>query len=192
MTIKRAATLDDKAITKTQATIERRSVDPIRDRAMLTLSNKAGLRAAEIAEMHVEDLLDSHGRLRSDLFVSGRGAKAGKAREIPMHPEARAVLAEMIADHPTGKGALFQNKVGQPISANAVAQQLGRLYRRAKLVGCSSHSGRRTFLTKAARNASKAGCSIRDVQALGGHADIRTTLLYVDSSASQRSLVAML
>ena len=192
MTIKRANVLDDRAVAKTRSAIDRSSKAPIRDRAMLTLSNKAGLRAAEIAKLHIEDLLDAHGRLRSDLFVSGRGAKCGSPREIPMHPEARAVLAEMIADHPTGKGALFLDRVGKPISDNAVAQQMARLYRRAGLEGCSSHSGRRTFLTKAARNAARAGCSIRDVQQLGGHKDIRTTILYVESSASQRGLVGML
>jgi integrase/recombinase XerD len=59
--------------------------------------------------------------------------------------------------------------------------------------GCSSHSGRRTFLTKAARNVHRAGGSLRDVQRLAGHKSITTTERYVDTDpASLRVLVSLI
>jgi integrase len=53
-------------------------------------------------------------------------------------------------------------------------------YRHLGFVGCSSHSGRRTFITNAARKISTVGGSLRDVQELAGHSNLRTTQRYID------------
>ena len=50
-----------------------------------------------------------------------------------------------------------------------------RWYRHLGFVGCSSHSGRRTFITNAARRISTVGGSLKDVQQLAGHSNLRTT-----------------
>ncbi len=74
--------------------------------------------------------------------------------------------------------------------ANACVVWFNRVYDKAGLNGCSSHSGRRSFITQAARNANLQGCSLIDVQAIAGHADLGTTQLYVDMSENQVGLVA--
>lgn len=48
-----------------------------------------------------------------------------------------------------------------------------RWYRHLGFVGCSSHSGRRTFITNAARKISTVGASLKDVQELAGHTNLR-------------------
>lgn len=61
------------------------------------------------------------------------------------------------------------------------------------LSGCSSHSGRRTFITRAARMVHKAGGSLRDVQLLAGHRSIQTTQRYIDGdSDAQRRLISLI
>ena len=70
--------------------------------------------------------------------------------------------------------------------ASAIVNWFAALYRRAGLTGCSSHSGRRTFITKAARLIFKVGGSLRDVQQLAGHASIETTQRYIEGSTSAK------
>ena len=68
-----------------------------------------------------------------------------------------------------------------------------RAFRNTGLQGCSSHSGRRTFITRAARLLPQAGGSLRDVQLLAGHASITTTQRYIDGDTdAQRKLVSLL
>jgi integrase/recombinase XerD len=57
-----------------------------------------------------------------------------------------------------------------------------RWYRNMGFVGCSSHSGRRTFITNAARKISTVGGSLRDVQMLVGHTNLRTTQRHIDAN----------
>jgi integrase/recombinase XerD len=58
---------------------------------------------------------------------------------------------------------------------------------------CSSHSGRRTFITRAARLVHEAGGSLRDVQLLAGHRSIKTTQRYIDGDTdAQRKLVSLI
>ncbi len=67
------------------------------------------------------------------------------------------------------------------------------LYAQAGLAGCSSHSGRRTFITNSARLAAKVGGCLRDVQELAGHSAITTTQIYIaGDSEAQRKLVHLL
>ncbi len=75
----------------------------------------------------------------------------------------------------------------------SIAHWFKRLYASLGFDGCSSHSGRRTFITRAARKVSAAGGSLRDVQQLAGHASLQTTQRYVEGSTdAKRRLVAMI
>ena len=66
------------------------------------------------------------------------------------------------------------------------------LYKKLGMDGCSSHSGRRTFVTRAARAAVSAGGSLRDVQQLVGHANLTTTQKYIEGdSAAKRKIIEM-
>jgi integrase/recombinase XerD len=68
-----------------------------------------------------------------------------------------------------------------------------RAYEALGFEGCSSHSGRRTFITRAARVVHKAGGSLRDVQLLAGHRSIQTTQRYIDGdSDAQRRLISLI
>ncbi len=79
------------------------------------------------------------------------------------------------------------------MSAKAVALWFLDLYRRLGFEGCSSHSGRRTFITKAAKAVVAAGGSLRDVQELAGHSSLQTTQGYIQGDTdAKRKLVDMI
>jgi integrase/recombinase XerD len=75
-------------------------------------------------------------------------------------------------------------------SAQAIVNLFQEWYRKLGFVGCSSHSGRRTAITNWGRKASLVGGSLRDVQALAGHASLTTTSRYIEAdSEAQQKLV---
>lgn len=79
------------------------------------------------------------------------------------------------------------------MTAVSIVNWFATAFRAVGLDGCSSHSGRRTFVTRAARAAHRAGASIRDVQLLAGHRSIQTTQRYIDGDTeAQRKLVSLI
>jgi integrase len=93
----------------------------------------------------------------------------------------------------TGTGPIIVSQRGDAMRPVSVVNWFAAAYREVRLDGCSSHSGRRTFITRAARLVHKAGGSLRDVQLLAGHRSIQTTQRYIDGDTEvQRKLVAMI
>lgn len=170
-----------------------RSRYPIRNKVIALLSVKAGLRAAEIAKLTWEMVLGPDGEVASLLELEDQAAKKRHGRRIPIHPDLQAALAELQISSGNRTGAVVRSERGGAMSPLSVVIWFGRAYRTLGLAGCSSHSGRRTFITKAARSVHKAGGSLRDVQLLAGHSSIQTTQRYIDGdSDAQRRLISLI
>lgn len=153
---------------------------PSRNVVIVLLSFKAGLRACEIAGLSWSMVLRTDGRIAKHLTVSKHISKYGSGRRIPMHPELRAALA----NHHAGQGNPSDGPViaslrGGHMTARGIVNWFREAYAALNLKGCSSHSGRRTFITRSARSISKVGGSLRDVQELAGHRALTTTERYI-------------
>jgi integrase len=61
-----------------------------------------------------------------------------------------------------------------------IVNLFGEWYSALGFDGCSSHSGRRTFITQAARNIGRFGGSLRDVQQLARHSSLAMTQRYIE------------
>jgi integrase len=72
-----------------------RSSFPARDRAMILLSMKAGLRACEIAGLDWSMVLDAQGHVCGTIHVRDVIAKKRGGRRIPMHPDLRRALERL-------------------------------------------------------------------------------------------------
>jgi integrase len=163
-----------------------------RDRAMILLSVKAGLRACEIARLDWAMVLDARGKVADVLAIHDAIAKKRGGRRIPMHPDLRRALQGLLrSGEPSGP--VVGSARGGYLRPTSVVNWFATLFRELGFEGCSSHSGRRTFITGAARNIHRSGCSLRDVQLLAGHRSIETTERYIDGDTrGQRRLVGLL
>jgi integrase len=165
---------------------------PARNRLIVLLSVKAGLRAGEIANLTWDMVVDPTGDIGSVIELRNCAAKKKSGRLIPIHPILRAALADW--RHRTEpSGPLVRSERGGNMMPVSIVNWFAIAYRAIGLEGRSSHSGRRTFITRAARLVHKAGGSLRDVQLLAGHRSIQTTQRYIDGdSDAQRKLVSMI
>jgi integrase len=169
-----------------------RSRHPLRNRLIVLLSVKAGLRAAEIAKLTWDMVLSPSGQVGVAIELQDKIAKKRGGRSIPLHAALRQVLIEARQVY-DGKGTIIRSERGGPMTPMSIVVWFNRAYGALGLEGCSSHSGRRTFITRAARVVHKAGGSLRDVQLLAGHRSIQTTQRYIDGdSDAQRRLVSLI
>jgi integrase/recombinase XerD len=188
---RQAKLLSETTIRKTLKVLDQRP-SAARDRVMFLLSVRAGLRACEIAGLDWSMVTDANGRVSRLIVVPDRIAKKESGRRIPMHDELRAALI-VLGRHGPRTGPLVASARADRLRPNSIVNWFVAIYAEVGAIGCSSHSGRRTFITMAARHAHKAGASLRDVQMLAGHRSIEVTQGYIDGdSDAQRRLVASL
>jgi integrase len=165
---------------------------PDRNCAIVLLSMKAGLRAAEIANLTWDMVVGPTGQIGTTIELHDDAAKMGSGRTIPIHGRLRDALVSLSKRQLTS-GPIIISERGGPMTPLSIVVWFARAYDALGLEGCSSHSGRRTFITRAARAVHKAGGSLRDVQLLAGHRSIQTTQRYIDGdSDAQRRLVSLI
>lgn len=188
---RQAKVINPRALARMLRAVGRGST-PARDRVIVLLSVKAGLRACEIARITWPMVQDARGRVAHALELPDKAAKRRSGRRIPLHPQLRDALARLQRTA-GGNGPVVRSARGGHMRPNSIVNWFVTLYRQLGLAGCSSHSGRRTFITQAARLVHRTGGSLRDVQLLAGHRSIETTQQYIDGdSAAQHRLVSLL
>ena len=147
--------------------VARRGRTPQRDELMVLLAARAGLRACEIARLTWGMVLDPTGRVAPMIEVRAAISKRGAGRRVPMHQDLRRTLKKWKEQQPDDRLAydavIVPSLRGGAMRANSIVNWFVAKCREAGLVGCSSHSGRRTFITNAAR---KLHCVFRRLRTL--------------------------
>ncbi|QDW35832.1 site-specific integrase [Bradyrhizobium sp. KBS0727] len=154
---------------------------PTRNRVIFLLSVKAGLRAKEIAKLTWRMVTDARGQIGDAISLENAASKGQSGRVVPISEELRAALVAYAPTVGIVSGRfMIESERSRSMSAQAIVNLFWRWYRYVGFNGCSSHSGRRTFITSAARKISTVGGSLRDVQMLAGHSNLRTTQRYIE------------
>lgn len=168
----------------------------LRDQTVFLLSVKAGLRAKEIANLKWEMVVSPDGEVGSAIFLPNIATKGNSRRIIPLNKQLRANLIQLLGQAKTDKFFKIEDSFvvtterSDRTSAQAVVNMFKRWYHDIGLLGCSSHSGRRTFITNAARKIGSVGGSLRDVQMLAGHSSLSITQKYIEfDRAAVRRLI---
>jgi integrase len=174
---RQAKIISSQALRRTLAHV-RRSNQPERNVVIVLLSVRAGLRACEIAGLEWSMVLDARGRVGSELAIEDRIAKKRSGRRVPLHLDLRNALAALRRISPP-PGAIIRSARGGNMRPNSIVNWFVTLFGELDLVGCSSHSGRRSFITA--------------VQLLAGHRSIETTQSYIDGDTkAQRRIIALI
>jgi integrase len=199
---KQAKTLSDIQLRTLLRFVESETEFPDRNRALVLLSFKAGLRAKEIAGVTWRMVSDTEGHVASALALTNGASKGRRGgRVMPLHADLKAALVTLHeVEHAKGRAAPgdflinFSKGATETVTRSNSVQFLFRSwFAQLGFAGASSHSGRRTFITRAARKVSEVGGSLRDVQALAGHSSIATTQRYIDADPdAQRRLIDLL
>jgi len=168
---------------------------PLRNRVIFLLSLKAGLRAKEIASLTWEMVTDAEGNLADSIHLTDSASKGSSGRVIPLNRELKAALAALKVECDRRQrpcSYVITTERAERTSAAAIANKFAEWYRSLGFAGASSHSGRRTFITNAARRISTVGGSLRDIQMLAGHSALSTTQRYIEmDAAAQRKIVEL-
>lgn len=170
---------------------------PLRNKVIFLLSVKAGLRAKEIAKLRWGDVSNASGEMVDHLVIEDRRSKGKSGRTIPLHKDLRVSLSELRETCQWGSSGdpVIQTERcgGSSTSAQVIVNLFRNWYLTLGFAGASSHSGRRTFITNAARKISQVGGSLRDVQKLAGHSSLQTTQRYIEfDSAAQKKVVQLI
>lgn len=163
--------------------------DPDRNRLIFLLSIRAGLRAKEIAALKWSMVLDANGAIADSIHLEDVASKGSSGRVIHLNKQLKGELHRALEISLSKYSVVevrgfhvIRTQRSKTTSAQMIVNLFAGWYRSVGLLGCSSHSGRRTFITNAARKISTVGGSIRDVQILAGHSSLQTTQRYIESN----------
>jgi integrase len=167
----------------------------LRDQTVFLLSVRAGLRAKEIANLRWSMILTPEGEVGDAIHLTNTASKGRSGRVIPLNKQLLENLKQMLATAQKDRRFLptlsyvVTTERSAHTSPQAVVNMFKRWYGDIGLLGCSSHSGRRTFITNAARKISTVGGSLRDVQMLAGHSSLAVTQRYIDGDSEARKKI---
>ncbi|HLZ44288.1 MAG TPA: site-specific tyrosine recombinase XerD [Gemmatimonadales bacterium] len=146
----------------------------VRDRALLEFAYATGVRVSELVALKLQDIVFEDGLAR----VFGKGSKE---RLVPVGRRALGAVAmyareiRPTLDRGKGRGVLFLNARGTPLSRVGAWGVIKRMARRAGLTKrVTPHTLRHTFAT----HLLEGGADLRAVQEMLGHVDLATTQLY--------------
>jgi integrase/recombinase XerD len=155
---------------------------PVRNRTIILMQHLSGMRVGSVAALLYGDVVAADGSIKAEVRLRAAQTKGNRSITVLLPERLRAELAYYTAQHATKihSEPLFTTERSAGFTADTLTHIVNGLYRRAGLDGASSHSGRRTFITKLAEQ----GVGARVLQQLAGHSSLATTQRYIDIKPS--------
>lgn len=154
-----------------------------RDRALFGVCLYAACRINEACTLFSRDVFASNGTVRPTLLLRKINTKGKKdTREIKVHPQLKQYLTTYNPD--LRKDYLFPGRHGRGHIHKSSADKILRdACRKIELEGVSTHSFRRTALTRM----SDAGIPLRHVQTISGHRTLKALEAYLGVTEQQKA-----
>lgn len=156
-----------------------------RNMAIIMMSFKLGLRAKELSSLKIKDIYDGI-KLKKTLRLLAKYTKGNKHRDLPLNNEPVIQTLKTYIEARKGydgrvfnvEAPLFRSQKGSYFSPNSMVRLIKNIYLDAGYEDASSHSGRRSLLTKLANK----GVSAFHIRDIAGHSSVITTQLYIDQN----------
>ncbi len=167
---------------------------PVRNKLIFMLSTRAGLRAKEIASVTWSMVTNADGEVSDCIKLEDSASKGKSGGHIWLNAELKRMLIEYQQECKFAHSGerIIQTERNDAPDAQYIVNLFYTWYRKLGYDGCSSHSGRRTFITNAAKKISSVGGSIKDVQTLARHSSLQLTQLYIENDVEAQKKVVQL
>jgi integrase/recombinase XerD len=156
-----------------------------RNRLVLVLSYYVGMRSCEICSLKVSDVLDSDGNIKESVILKSYQTKGKKCNTVYFSELVRNEISKYLSKYKkltdNTSRYLIESQKGGKFSSSTLQHLFKHLYELVGFDDCSSHSGRRTFITQL----SERGISVRVIQELSRHENMTTTQRYIDVSVDK-------
>ncbi len=165
-----------------------------RNKVIFLFSVRAGLRAKEIAAITWGMVTDAEGNVSDSINIQNVASKGRSGGVVWMNKELKQAVLEYrsILKSVNATDKIIRTERNSNTTAQVVVNMFDGWYKKLGFDGCSSHSGRRTFITNAARKISTVGGSIRDVQMLARHSSLQMTQRYIEADVEAQKKVVQL
>ena len=178
--MKQAKILTDAEVKRVLAVIEANR-HAKRNRIVFQLSHLAALRAIEIASLRVRDVVDSSRKVKSQIVLEASMTKGKERHRVMVSTKLQRELQQYVdsvcADYRLDE-PLIRTQQKTHFSPLTLVQLFANIYKKSGIDGASSHSGRRSCLTRL----SDMGVSVRVIQAVARHSSLSTTQKYIEVS----------
>ncbi len=143
--------------------------DKLRDRIILRILYRCGLRVSELTSLKIRDINFSEG------MITVRGGKGDKDRIVPIDDDTLDLIQIYIKDRE--EGVLILSQRDEPISTRQVERIVKKYAKKADIKkNVYPHMLRHSF----AVHSLKSGMNLRSVQKILGHSSLTTTQIYLD------------
>jgi integrase len=144
-----------------------------RDRALIILLWRGGLRSAEVRGLDVTDLqrLEDGG-----LRIHIRSGKGGVARFVALDPRS-AVFVRRAYDRSMWSGPVIRTQTGARLCTSSMRKIIARIGLGCGIPRAHPHGLRHSC----ARDMHEEGFSVREIQVAFGHKSLQTTAIYLQS-----------
>jgi len=176
--MKQAKVLTDTELKKVIAYIDAFDRHAERNKAIILLTHYCGMRVSEVASLLVSDVVSVDNNINDVIYLKANQTKGSKSRRVFVSKKAKTALKRYLQSDLSviQQSYLFQTQKSKRFNTNALTTLIKRLYERVGIVGASSHSGRRTFITKLATS----GVNVRVIAEAVGHSNISITNRYIE------------
>jgi len=172
---------------------------PIRNQLIFLLSAKSGLRAKEISQLKWSMVVNPDGIIGDTIHLTNSASKGKSGRVIPLNKDVKDLLVKLSEDenkrhdYDVNSSFVIRTERSKSTSAQSIVNMFSNWYKDLGFVGCSSHSGRRTFITNLSKKIALVGGTLRDVQSLAGHSNLQTTQRYIEVDTDcQKKLINLI